>query len=127
APRVPEPAGLADSPRGLLLFPPNLPLPARVSWVVYPLFFPTRMAQLKIQREWLEQAKQRGNLTDAEKSQVERLLGDGPPKSTVAANVHDLPAAFLKALLDDSRLTPNQRAVVSMQIHGMTGTKEDPN
>jgi hypothetical protein len=32
---------------------------------------------------------------------------------------------FLKALLDDSRLSPNQRAVVSMQVYGMSGSSAD--
>jgi hypothetical protein len=83
------------------------------------------MAQLKIQREWLEDAKQRGNLTDQEKAQIEKILGEGQAKSQVSANVGDFPSAFLHALLDDGRLTPNQRAIVSMEIHGMSQSKVD--
>lgn len=83
------------------------------------------MAQLKIQREWLEEAKQRSNLTDQERAQVERILGDGGIKTQVSADVSDFPSAFLHALLDDARLTANQRAIVSMQIHGMSLSKVD--
>ena len=49
------------------------------------------MAQLKIQREWLEEAKQRGNLTDQEKAQVEKILGEGSAKGQVSADVGDFP------------------------------------
>jgi hypothetical protein len=83
------------------------------------------MAQLKIQRDWLEEAKQRSNLTDQEKAQVEKILGDGAAKGQVSADVGDFPSSFLHALLDDARLTPNQRAIVSMQIHGMSQSKVD--
>src|SRR5687768_16639394 len=83
------------------------------------------MAHLKIQREWLEDAKQRGNLTEQEKAQVEKILGDGQAKGQVSAEVSEFPSSFLHALLDDARLTPNQRAIVSMQIHGMSLSKVD--
>jgi hypothetical protein len=36
-----------------------------------------------------------------------------------------LTASLLHALLDDARLTPNQRAIVSMEIHGMSQSKVD--
>src|SRR5262245_39166874 len=83
------------------------------------------MAQLKIQREWLEEAKHRGNLSDQEKAQVEKILGEVQVKGQVSADVSNFPASFLHALLDDARLTPNQRAIVSMQIHGMSQSKLD--
>src|ERR1043166_3768752 len=83
------------------------------------------MAQLKIQREWLEEAKQRSNLTDQEKAQVEKILGEGSAKGQISADVSDFPSSFLHALLDDARLTPNQRAIVSMEIHGMSQSKVD--
>lgn len=83
------------------------------------------MAQLKIQREWLEEAKQRGNLSDQDKAKVEKILGDGAAKGQVSADVSEFPASFLHALLDDARLTANQRAIVSMEIHGMSQTKVD--
>ena len=83
------------------------------------------MAQLKIQRDWLEDAKQRSNLSDQDKAKVEKILGEGTAKGQVSADVSEFPASFLHALLDDARLTANQRAIVSMEIHGMSQTKVD--
>jgi hypothetical protein len=83
------------------------------------------MAKLSIRRDVLEQARQRSNLTPEERTAVERLLGPGGGKGSVATEVGDFPLPFLKALLDDNRLTANQRAVVAMQVHGMAGSRAD--
>ena len=56
------------------------------------------MAQLKIQREWLEEAKQRGNLSDQDKAKVEKILGEGTAKGQISADVSDFPSTFLHAL-----------------------------
>jgi hypothetical protein len=82
------------------------------------------MAKLQIKRDVLEKTRERSNLTDDEKIIVELLLEQGN-KGSVTANVGDFPLAFLRALLDDSRLTPNQRAVVAMQVYGMSGADGD--
>src|SRR5262245_6582461 len=83
------------------------------------------MAKLQIKREVLERTRERSVLTRNERAAVEQLLGQGAAKGAVTANVSDFPLPFLRALLDDSRLTPNQRAVVAMHIYGMTGTGVD--
>ena len=83
------------------------------------------MAKLRIARDVLARARDRSNLTDEEKIAVERLLRQGSGKGPVTANVSDCPLPFLKALLDDPRLSPNQRAVVVLQVHGMGGGKDD--
>jgi hypothetical protein len=77
------------------------------------------MAKLRIGRDMLVRARDRSNLTNDEKDIVDRLIGQAG-KSGVSANVQDYPVSFLRALLDDARLSPNQRAVVSMQLHGMS-------
>jgi hypothetical protein len=82
------------------------------------------MAKLQIKRDVLEKTRERSNLTEDEKVMVELLLEQGG-KGSVTANVGDFPEAFLRALLDDSRLTPNQRAVVTMQVYGMSGADID--
>ncbi len=82
------------------------------------------MAKLQVKREVLDKARERSVLTDEEKAAVERLIGSGG-KGSVASNVGDWPLAFLRALLDDSRLTPNQRAVVAMHVYGMAGSRAD--
>jgi hypothetical protein len=85
------------------------------------------MAKLRIGREVLERTKERSNLTAEERARVERLLGgaNGNGKGAITLDVAECPLAFLRALLDDVRLSPNQRAVVAMQVHGMGGTRAD--
>ena len=79
------------------------------------------MAKLRIGREILKNALDRAILSDTEKATVDRLLGTAAAKGPVNAEVSQLPQSCLKALLDDSRLTPNQRAVIVMHVHGMSG------
>jgi hypothetical protein len=89
------------------------------------------MAKLRINRDVLDRARNRSILNPDEKDTVERLLvhangnGNGNGKGAVSLDVSACPLPFLKALLDESRLTPNQRAVVAMQVHGMGGTCAD--
>ncbi len=83
------------------------------------------MAKVQISREVLDRTRDRSVLTDAEKATVDRLLGERGGKGAVTAVLSDYPLAFLKALLDDSRLTPNQRAAVSMQVFGMSSKDTD--
>jgi hypothetical protein len=83
------------------------------------------MAKLQIARDVLDRTRDRSNLNDAEKAEVERLVGGKSGKGAVTADVRAFPLAFLKALLDDSRLTINQRAVVSMHVFGMSGVPSD--
>jgi hypothetical protein len=79
------------------------------------------MAKLRIGREILKNALNRAILSDPEKASVEKLIATAAVKGPVNADVAQLPQSCLKALLDDSRLTPNQRAVIVMHVHGMSG------
>jgi hypothetical protein len=82
------------------------------------------MAKLNVKRDIFEQARDRSNLNEDERIMVDLLLeqaGKGP----VSANCADLPLAFLRALLDDTRLMPGQRANVAMQVFGMTHGNHD--
>jgi len=83
------------------------------------------MPKLRIARDVLARTKERSNLTPDERETVEGVLGQGSGKGPISADIADMPMAFLKALLDDSRLTPNQRAVVSMRVYGMTAGQVD--
>jgi hypothetical protein len=83
------------------------------------------MAKLRIARDVLERTRKRSNLTPDERAAIDGLLGGGNGKGAVTLDVASCPLAFLKALLDESRLTPNQRAVVAMQVHGMGGVRVD--
>src|SRR5262249_23730694 len=79
------------------------------------------MAKLRIGREILKSALDRAILTDAERATIDRLMAAAAAKGPVTAEVAQLPQPCLKALLDDSRLSPNQRAVIVMHVHGMHG------
>src|SRR4051794_15505472 len=83
------------------------------------------MAKLSLKREVLNQTRERSNLTAREKAAVEKLLGPEGGKGSVSLPVQDVPLAFLKALLDDARLTPNQRAVIARQVYGLSGPAPD--
>jgi hypothetical protein len=84
------------------------------------------MARLQIAREVLTRARERSNLTNEELERIDGILGKTTGKGSISADVGEFPVAFLKALLDDSRLTPNQRAVVCVQVYGMTGRRINP-
>lgn len=83
------------------------------------------MAKIQIARDVLDRTRDRSNLTEVEKASVDGLLGERGGKGSLAVAIGDYPLAFLKALLDDSRLTANQRAAVSMHVFGMTSTTVD--
>lgn len=79
------------------------------------------MAKFEIKRDYLLKAKDRSNLTPDERTGVEAILGQfGSNIHTVHVRLSDFPIAYLRALLDDARLTPNQRAVLSMHVYGMS-------
>ncbi len=82
------------------------------------------MAKLRIGKDIFIKARDRSTLTSDERATLDDLL-ENAGKNGISANVADYPIPFLKALLDDSRLSPNQRAVVSMQLHGMSRTNVD--
>jgi hypothetical protein len=75
------------------------------------------MAKLRIRRELFDDARQRSVLNANETKAIKLLEGTG--NGAISAPVQDFPMGFLRALLDDSRLTANQRAVVAMQVYGM--------
>ncbi|MBM4071138.1 MAG: AAA family ATPase [Planctomycetes bacterium] len=87
------------------------------------------MARLQIKREVLESTRERSILSAAERTAVDKVLrtdGKGPEgKGQCHVNVGELPVAFLRSLLDDHRLTANQRAAVIMHVHGMSAADVD--
>ncbi len=78
------------------------------------------MAKLRVARDVLLQAKDRSNLTGEERATVERILAQGGGKGPLTADINTFPVAFLRALLDDTRLTANQRAMVSIASRSTT-------
>lgn len=79
------------------------------------------MAKFEIKRDYLLKAKERSNLTPEERSVVDTALSQfGSNLHTVHIRLNDFPMPYLRALLDDARLTANQRAVLSMFVYGMS-------
>jgi hypothetical protein len=84
------------------------------------------MAKLRLARDIMCRTKERSILTAKERKVIDRLLAQGSGKGAVIGNVIDFPRAFLLALLDDYKITPNQRAIIAMQVFGMTGKTGNP-
>ena len=78
------------------------------------------MAKLQLKRELVEKARERAILTVEEKRGLEAIAGADGGKGNLTAEVGRLPLALLRALLDDTRLTANQRAAVAMHVYGMS-------
>lgn len=78
------------------------------------------MAKLQIKRDIFNKALDRSPLSEADRETVVKVGDANSQKGSVNANVREFPLPFLQSLLDDSRLTANQRAVVSLQVFGMT-------
>ena len=72
------------------------------------------MAKLRIGRDVLKSALDRAILSEAERATIDRLVSGAAAKGPITAEVAQLPQSCLKAMLDDSRLSPNQRAVIVM-------------
>ena len=82
------------------------------------------MAKLRIGRDLLKSALDRAILTDAERATIDRLLAAATAKGPVTAEVTHLPQQCLRALLDDSRLSPNQRAALILHHYAGYSTRE---
>jgi hypothetical protein len=83
------------------------------------------MARLQIKREVLENTKDRGILSVEERAAVDRVLDTSNKGAQCHVNVGELPVSFLRSLLDDHRLTANQRAAVIMHLYGMSVSDVD--
>lgn len=83
------------------------------------------MSKLQIKREVLEKTRERSNLAPEEKIKVEELLAQQGGKGAVSTELTQLPVPFLRALMDDSRLTPHQRAQLARHLFGMNRDKID--
>src|SRR5215813_6181440 len=82
------------------------------------------MAKLSIAREVYTSTQERSVLSKDEREVVAGFVTRGT--GAISVDAKNLTAAFLRALLDDSRLTVNQRAALAMHIFGMKGRTIDP-
>ena len=83
------------------------------------------MASIKLRREAFQNAMRRVRLNDEERSQVEKLVGDGARTVNVTIRVDALPTTMMAGLLDEPSLNANQRAMLSMRVHGVRGNRDD--
>jgi hypothetical protein len=81
------------------------------------------MGKLQLRRELVDKARERAILTMEEKRHLDAIAGADGSKGSFTAEAGRLPLAPLRALLDDIRLTPNQRAVVAMHVYGMSDSQ----
>lgn len=76
------------------------------------------MPKLGVYKSHLEGARDRAVLSDEELDRVRAII-DKLPAGMPRVELDDFPLPFLRALLEDPKLKPNQRAVLALQIHGM--------
>ena len=80
------------------------------------------MLSLELKRDILQKARERSVLDSGERAIVDQKLKEITPSThTLDVCLDELPVSYWKALLDDSRLTPNQRAVIARFVFGMKG------
>ena len=75
------------------------------------------MAKLVIGRSLMDAARERCSLTSDEQELIESLLGKTTGNLTI--ELTDFPRPFVCSLLEDSKLKPNQRAVLALHVHGI--------
>jgi hypothetical protein len=74
--------------------------------------------RLAIYKSFLESARDRSAMSDEELEHVRALVEKVPP-GMQRVELNDFPMPFLRSLLEDAKLKPNQRAVLALHIHGM--------
>ena len=75
------------------------------------------MAKFQIYRSNLDAARERCTLSPEEHAQLDELVAN--QTGSIAIDVETLPIPFARALLQDSKLRPNQRAILTMYVHGL--------
>ena len=82
------------------------------------------MPRLQIYKSLLESARDRAALSDEDLAVVRALLDKVPP-GMQRVELNDYPLSFLRALLELPKLSPNQRAVLALHIHGIRDGEVD--
>ena len=82
------------------------------------------MPRLQIYKSLLETARDRAALSDEELEFVRALI-DKVPSGMQRVELSDYPIGFLRALLEVPKLSPNQRAVLALHIHGIHDSDVD--
>ena len=82
------------------------------------------MPRLQIYKSLLESARDRAALSDEDLEFVRALI-EKVPSGMQRVELNDYPIAFLRALLELPKLSPNQRAVLALHIHGIHDSDVD--
>lgn len=78
------------------------------------------MAKITVWRSNLKAAKERCILNEDESAIIDDILSV-EETSHISFDANRLPVAYARALLEDGKLKPNQRAVLALRVHGMRG------
>lgn len=82
------------------------------------------MPSISIWRSNMMAARARCVLNDEENALLDDILSI-EETSNIPVEVSKLPVEFARALLEDGKLKPNQRAALAFHVHGMRGEDED--
>jgi hypothetical protein len=75
---------------------------------------------MELKRDVLLKARERSVLTPEERIAVDLKLQEATPQiHTLDVTLDDFPVSYWRALLDDARLSANQRAIVARHVFGM--------
>jgi hypothetical protein len=78
------------------------------------------MLTLEFKRDVLMKTRDRSVLTAEERAMVETRLKEITPSThTLDVRLEEFPLSYWRAMLDDSRLTANQRAIIARHVFGM--------
>ena len=78
------------------------------------------MAKLQIKRDIFNKALESSQLDEDQRANLDAMVEDKSAKAGITSAVQRFPLPFLHSLLDDNRLTANQRAIVALQVFGMS-------
>ncbi len=83
------------------------------------------MSKLQVKQEIFQKAIERADLTETQIANLNRLHASAATKkSSISMEIQKIPLPMLHSLLDDSRLTSNQRTQIAMQVYGMTKAED---
>lgn len=83
------------------------------------------MVSIKLTRQSFRDALARTILGPTERAELGELFGDGGMSIKVTVQVDKLPSEFLRQLVNQAELNPNQRAMIAMRVFGVRGDRED--
>lgn len=75
------------------------------------------MATVRIWKSLLERARDRARLSASELHQIDELLSASTGETLI--DLRTLPKSFMRALLDEGKLKPNERAAIALSVLGM--------